>query len=115
MCWGGKVVGELAKSYDLKAIVMMHPSRVTVDDIKEIKVPISILGAELDKQSPPALLRQFEEVLSTKPEVDSFVKIFKGVDHGWTLRYDIGNKDAVKQAEKAHHYMLKWLSKYVKC
>ncbi|RZC92401.1 hypothetical protein C5167_004007 [Papaver somniferum] len=64
----------------------------------EIKVPISILGAELDKQSPPALLRQFEEVLSTKPEVDSFVKIFKGVDHGWTLRYNIGNKVAVKQA-----------------
>ncbi|MCL7026722.1 hypothetical protein MKW94_003952 [Papaver nudicaule] len=115
MCWGGKVVGELAKSDDLKVIVMMHPSRVTVEDIKEIKVPISILGAELDKQSPPALLKQFEEVLSTKPEVDSFVKIFEGVDHGWTLRYDIGNKEAVKQAEKAHHYMLKWLSKYVKC
>ncbi|KAI3877789.1 hypothetical protein MKW92_008408 [Papaver armeniacum] len=106
MCWG-------AKSDDLKAVVMMHPSGATVDDIKEIKVPISILGGELDKLSPPALLKQFEEVLSTKPEVDSFVKVFKGVDHGWTLRYDIGDKEAVKQAEIAHHYMLKWLSKYV--
>ncbi|KAI3926735.1 hypothetical protein MKW92_021821 [Papaver armeniacum] len=113
MCWGGKVVAELAKSDDLKAVVMMHPSGATVDDIKEIKVPISILGGELDKLSPPALLKQFEEVLSTKPEVDSFVKVFKGVDHGWTLRYDIGDKEAVKQAEIAHHYMLKWLSKYV--
>ncbi|KAI3965562.1 hypothetical protein MKX01_010519 [Papaver californicum] len=115
ICWGGKVVGELAKSDDLKAIVMMHPSSVTIDDIKEIKVPISILGAELDKKLPPALLKQFEEVLATKPEVDSFVKIFKGVRHGWTVRYNITDKEAVKHAEKAHHYMLKWLSKYVKC
>ncbi|RZC92402.1 hypothetical protein C5167_004009 [Papaver somniferum] len=34
MCWGGKIVGELAKSDDLKAILMMHPSRVTIEDIK---------------------------------------------------------------------------------
>ncbi|CAK9318594.1 unnamed protein product [Citrullus colocynthis] len=46
--------------------------------------PTSILGAEIDQISPPELLKQFEEVLSTKPEVDGFVKIFPKVSHGWT-------------------------------
>ncbi|KAI3927812.1 hypothetical protein MKW98_023413 [Papaver atlanticum] len=114
MCWGAKVVGELGKSDDLKAIVMAHPSFVTVDDIKEIKVPISILGAETDKMSPPELLKQFEEVLSTKTEVDSFVKIFPGVSHGWTVRYNNEDAAAVKPAEEAHQDMLEWFAKYVK-
>ncbi|KAI3965478.1 hypothetical protein MKW92_036685 [Papaver armeniacum] len=106
---------ELAKSDDLKAIVMMHPALVTVDDIKEIKVPISILGAEVDELSPPELVKQFEQVLLTKSDqVPSFVKIFNGVEHGWTVRYDIENKEAVKHAEEAHTDMLGWLSKYVK-
>ncbi|XP_026379926.1 uncharacterized protein LOC113274499 [Papaver somniferum] len=126
----GKVVGELAKSGDLKAIVMMHPSLVTVDDIKvsidfsvrndkckfsEIKVPISILGAEVDQLSSPELVKQFEQVLQTKSDqVPSFVKIFNGVEHGWTVRYEIENKEAVEHAEEAHANMLELFSKYVK-
>lgn len=34
-----------------------------------VKVPIAILGAEIDQLSPPALLKQFEEILAAKPEV----------------------------------------------
>lgn len=86
-----------------------------MDDIKEIKVPISILGAEVDEASPPELVKQFEQVLLTKSDqVDRFVKIFEGVEHGWTVRYDIENKEAVKHAEEAHADMLEWLSTYVK-
>ncbi|MCL7028669.1 hypothetical protein MKW94_004440 [Papaver nudicaule] len=114
ICWGAKVLVELLKLDNLKAIVMLHPSLVTVDDIEEIKVPISILGAEVDQMSPPEVLKEFEEVLSTKPEVDSFVKIFNGVRHGWTVRYNIKNEEAVKRAEEAHNDMLEWFFKYVR-
>ncbi|KAI3979690.1 hypothetical protein MKX01_013785 [Papaver californicum] len=109
-----KVVGELGKSDDLKAIVMAHPSFFTVDDIKEIKVPISILGVEIDEMSPPELLKQFKEVFSTKTEVDSFVKIFPGVSHGWTVRYNNEDEADVKPVEEAHKDMLEWFTKYVK-
>uniref|UniRef100_A0A1S3Y6N2 Endo-1,31,4-beta-D-glucanase-like n=2 Tax=Nicotiana TaxID=4085 RepID=A0A1S3Y6N2_TOBAC len=68
-CWGAKVVVQLAKSDDIQAAVLLHPSFVTVDDIKEVKAPIAILGAEIDKMSPPELIKQFEEILSSKPEV----------------------------------------------
>ncbi|XP_042516343.1 endo-1,3;1,4-beta-D-glucanase-like isoform X2 [Macadamia integrifolia] len=108
-----KVVVQLAKSDYIQAAVLLHPSRVTVDDIEEVRVPIAVLGAETDKISPPELLKQFEQILSSKPEVDAYVKIFPGVAHGWTVRYDIEHEEAVKSAEEAHQNMLDWFAKYV--
>lgn len=113
-CWGAKVVVELAKSSDIKAAVLLHPSLVSIDDIKEVSVPIAILGAEIDKMSPPELLNKFLEVLSAKPEVDCFVKIFPGVAHGWSVRYSNDDELAVKSAEEAHQDLIDWCTKYVK-
>ncbi|XP_019226645.1 PREDICTED: endo-1,3;1,4-beta-D-glucanase-like isoform X3 [Nicotiana attenuata] len=113
-CWGAKVVTDLAKSDYIQAAVQLHPSLVKVDDIKEVKAPIAILAAEIDRISPPELIKQFEEILSSKPEVDSFVKIFPSVKHGWTVRYNVEDKEAVQSAEEAHQHMLDWFTKYVK-
>uniref|UniRef100_A0A0C9S9C2 TSA: Wollemia nobilis Ref_Wollemi_Transcript_8227_954 transcribed RNA sequence n=1 Tax=Wollemia nobilis TaxID=56998 RepID=A0A0C9S9C2_9CONI len=113
-CWGAKVVVELAKGDVIKAGVLLHPSFVTIDDIKVVKVPIAILGAEIDRTSPPELLKQFEAILSEKAEVDSFVNIYPGVSHGWTVRYDENDETAVKNAEAAHATMLEWFDKYLK-
>jgi dienelactone hydrolase len=114
MCWGAKVVVELSKQELIQAAALLHPSFVTVDDIKSGKVPIAILGAEIDNMSPPALLKQFEEILASKPEVDSYVKIYPKVSHGWTVRYDVNDPEAVKAAEEAHKEMLGWFLTHVK-
>ncbi|XP_059632572.1 endo-1,3;1,4-beta-D-glucanase-like [Cornus florida] len=113
-CWGAKVVVELAKCDYIQAAVMLHPSFVTLDDIHGVKVPISVLGAEIDQISPPELLKQFDEALNVKPEVDGFVKIFPGVAHGWSMRYKDEDEAAVKCAEEAHRDMLDWFVKYLK-
>ncbi|CAN8258361.1 unnamed protein product [Cochlearia groenlandica] len=113
-CWGAKVAVELAKQDLVEAVVLLHPSRVTVDDIKGVKVPISILGAEFDKVSPPELVKQFEDVLAAKPEVKHFVKIFPRVTHGWTVRYNANDPSEVEAAEEAHEDMLDWLIDHVK-
>lgn len=113
-CWGAKVVVELAKTGAIKASVLLHPSFVSVDDIKGVKAPIAILGAEIDRMSPPELLKQFEEILAAKSEVDAQVKIFPKVSHGWTVRYDVADQEAVKCAEEAHSDMLEWFAKFVK-
>jgi len=47
-------------------------------------------------------------------QVDSFVKIFPNVSHGWTVRYDPKDPKAVKAAEKAHDIMIGWFDKYLK-
>ncbi|KAJ0235735.1 DLH domain-containing protein [Hirschfeldia incana] len=114
MCWGGKVVVELSKEELVEAVVLLHPSFVTVDDIKGVKVPIAILGAEIDQTSPPSLLKQFEKILASKPEVNSYVKIYPKVAHGWTVRYKTDDPVAVKTAEEAHQEMLDWFVTYVK-
>jgi carboxymethylenebutenolidase len=47
-------------------------------------------------------------------QLDSFVKIFPGVAHGWTVRYNVEDESAVKSAEEAHLDTLNWFTKYVK-
>ncbi|KAL2906889.1 Endo-1 3 1 4-beta-D-glucanase [Bienertia sinuspersici] len=114
-CWGAKVVVQLAQSDEyIQAGVFLHPSFVTVDDVKGVKVPLAVLGAETDHLSPPELVKQFEEVLNAKPEVDGYCKIYPGVAHGWTVRYDPADAAAVKPAEEAHQDMLGWFQKYIK-
>ncbi|XP_050216507.1 endo-1,3;1,4-beta-D-glucanase-like [Mercurialis annua] len=113
-CWGAKVVVQLAKSGFIQAAVILHPSFVTVDDIKAVEVPFAILGAEVDQLSPPTLVKQFEEVLNTKPEIEHHVKIFPKVVHGWTVRYNVEDENAVKCANEAHADMIEWFTKHVK-
>ncbi|KAL5163569.1 Endo-1,3-1,4-beta-D-glucanase [Glycine soja] len=114
-CWGGKVVVELAKSRLIQADVLLHPAFVSVDDIKGVDIPTAVLGAEIDKMSPPELVKQFEQVLTAKPGVvDCFVKIFPKVSHGWTVRYNPEDAEAVKAAEEAHQDMLNWFAKHLK-
>ncbi|XP_052733298.1 endo-1,3;1,4-beta-D-glucanase isoform X3 [Vigna angularis] len=113
-CWGAKVVVELAKSRLIQTAVLLHPSFVSVDDFKAVDTPIAILGAESDKYSPPELVKEFEEILAAKPGVWSFVKIHPGVEHGWAVRYNTEDAEAVKAAEEAHKDLLDWLAKHLK-
>ncbi|KAL9997843.1 putative dienelactone hydrolase, alpha/Beta hydrolase [Helianthus debilis subsp. tardiflorus] len=109
-CWGGKVVVELAKYGEIQVAALLHPSLVTLDDIKGVRVPIAILGAELDKQSPPELIKEFEAALVAN-EVYHFVKIYPGVGHGWTIRYNDDDAAEVKSAEEAHQDLVNWFMK----
>ncbi|XP_049354559.1 endo-1,3;1,4-beta-D-glucanase-like [Solanum verrucosum] len=103
-CWGGKLFNFLFKTFKLQCL--LHLSFVSVDDFKEVEAPIAILGAEIEHLSPPELVKQFEEILSSKPEADSLVKIYLGVAHGWTVRYNVEDKKAVQSAQEAHQDML---------
>ncbi|KAK7387814.1 hypothetical protein VNO78_22608 [Psophocarpus tetragonolobus] len=113
-CWGAKVVVEVAKSRLIQAAVLLHPSFVSVDDIKGVDIPTAILGAEIDKMSPPELVKQFEQVLTAKAGVDCYAKIFPKVSHGWSVRYSNEDAEAVKAAEEAHLDLLDWFAKHLK-
>ncbi|KAL8472671.1 hypothetical protein ACS0TY_029117 [Phlomoides rotata] len=112
-CWGGMLAVRLAALEDyIQAAVLLHPGVITEEQINEVKAPLALLIAENDQICPTELLIHIGEILSAKSEVDSFVKVYPGVDHGWTLRYD--DEFAVKSAEEAQSDMINWLSKYIK-
>ncbi|XP_047983611.1 endo-1,3;1,4-beta-D-glucanase-like [Salvia hispanica] len=113
-CWGGMAVVRLAKYDCIDAAVLLHPGPITQDQINEVKCPIAILGAEIDNYAPPELLKQLGEVLAEKSEVDSYVKIFPGVAHGWSVRYEDDDEFGVKSAEESHVDVMNWFTKHIK-
>ncbi|KAG4977595.1 hypothetical protein JHK82_036863 [Glycine max] len=113
-CWGGVVVVKLAMSTDIQAAVILHPGLIADNEFNEVRIPIAILGAEIDHLFPPERLKQIEEMLSVKAEFESFVKLYPGVSHGWTLRYNDDDEATVKSAKEAHQDMLNWFIKHVK-
>jgi hypothetical protein len=38
--------------------------------ISDVKQPIAILGAEIDRASPPEVVKEFAKILTSKPEVN---------------------------------------------
>ncbi|XP_027062045.1 endo-1,3;1,4-beta-D-glucanase-like [Coffea eugenioides] len=99
-------VVKLAKYDSIQAAVILHPGSISEDDIHEVKVPIALLGAETDHLCLPELLTKLNGILTEKPEVDNFLKIYPSVKHGWILMYSDDNEFAVKVAEAAHSDML---------
>ncbi|CAA0838967.1 alpha/beta-Hydrolases superfamily protein [Striga hermonthica] len=113
-CWGGKVAVDLSKPPSVRAVVLLHPTYINVTDIQGVNAPIAILGGQNDTLVPPSLIKQYESALNARHKVESFVKIFPGVKHGWTLKYNDTDKAAVKMAEEAHKDLLSWFVKYIK-
>jgi len=106
-CWGAKIAAIVGKEQDVRAIVQCHPSFVEASDYEEVSVPIAVLAAPTDG------VDKYEELLASRTELKSFVKIFTGVRHGWTVRYDENDEHAVEEANEAHNLMLDWFAKYL--
>ena len=47
-------------------------------------------------------------------QMDSYVKIFPKVSHGWIVRYNVEDEAAVKSAEESHYNLLEWFAMYLK-
>ncbi|KAH8955497.1 hypothetical protein BDL97_08G142400 [Sphagnum fallax] len=106
-CWGAKVGALVGKDHTFKAIVQLHPSFVEPSDYEEIKPAIAVLASPTDKAEISG------PILAARNNIDTFVKVFPNVTHGWTCRYDENDPVAVADAEEAHKDMLDWYAKHL--
>ncbi|KAG0570363.1 hypothetical protein KC19_6G156800 [Ceratodon purpureus] len=111
-CWGTKILVSLLKGdTPLAAAIMCHPSFITNDEMKEVKVPLVVLGAEIDIVTAAAQVMEYGAILHDNAAIvgsESYVKIYKGADHGWTTRYNLNDVEARNRAETAHEEIIAW-------
>lgn len=113
-CYGGKVGAIIAKDDVTDAIVILHPGRVTNDDIKLVKTPFAILAAEIDQTTPVAHVEEWKKILESQNEVEYWVKVFPGQRHGWSVRYDENDEKSFKPAYEAQEDAINWFKKHLK-
>ncbi|KAK8633284.1 hypothetical protein V6N13_014130 [Hibiscus sabdariffa] len=51
--------------------------------------------------------------ISAMAATDSLAKVFLGVGHGWTMRYNDEDESAVKSSQEDQDDMFNWFNKYV--
>lgn len=110
-CWGGKVAILTVNKYPnvVNAIVQLHPGGVVEKDYVTIVTPIMILASPTDNvANVTGVLR-----MRKQEKVKVFVKIFKDVVHGWTVRYNESDPKQVYRANRAHGLLLDWYHKYL--
>jgi dienelactone hydrolase len=110
-CYGGKIGSVVATKGTADAVVIMHPAKVVVDDIKKVNTPLAVLSAEHDKLTTVSDVKEWDGILSSKGNY--FSKIYPGVDHGWTVRYDENDEQAVKIAYEAQADCISWFKKHL--
>lgn len=93
----------------VNAIVQLHPGGVVETDYVTIVTPIMILASPTDNvANVTGVLR-----MRKQEKVKVFVKIFKDVVHGWTVRYNESDPKQVYRANRAHGLLLDWYRKYL--
>lgn len=113
-CYGGKIGAMLAKDSVTDAIVILHPGRVTNDEIKSVKTPFAILAAEFDDNCTLEQVEEYKTILESQKDVEFLVKVFKGQHHGWAIRYDESDKQSFTPAYEAQADTLSWFKKHLK-
>lgn len=123
-CWGGLYPFRLSHNHpDAKttsgqpladAFFSAHASSVTVpQDIEGVTMNLSYAIGDDDVVMNIKQVRQVQEILMHKEDVDSEVVIYPGAKHGFAVRASRTEPDAqeTKQAEEAERQAITWFQR----
>ncbi|KZT09240.1 alpha/beta-hydrolase [Laetiporus sulphureus 93-53] len=112
-CWGGRYAITMNKDFD--ATVAAHPSLVSFPkELDGITKPISFAIAETDDHYGPRHATETERILKEKGLTDFEVVVYKGVNHGWTVRTNMAIPEKKEKRDEAKEQVLVWFERYLK-
>jgi len=99
-CWGGRAAFNSSVNGMIKAAVSLHGGGVLVETCKDVACPVFFIQAELDNHPPLALVESMKKALEGMKK-EAKLKVYPGVNHGFSVRADPSDANAVKQADTA--------------
>ena len=110
-CWGGRFALTMNSQFD--ATVACHPSLVDFPgELSGITRPISFAIAETDQHYGVEKAVETEKILRAKGQ--SFeVVVYKGVQHGWTIRANMGDIEKKAARDKAKEQVVGWFEQHL--
>ncbi|KAI0373680.1 alpha/beta-hydrolase [Pilatotrama ljubarskyi] len=112
-CWGGRFA--ISQNARFDASVAAHPSLVKFPaELEGVKGPFSLAVAADDKGYDRTRAEETEKILRGKGLEDVEVRVYEGVQHGWTTRADLKDEKQKKARDDAVEQVVGWFEKYLK-
>ncbi|KAL1919898.1 uncharacterized protein VTP21DRAFT_1830 [Calcarisporiella thermophila] len=111
-CYGAKPAFLLSIAGKLDALAVAHPTLLNKDDLKAVPGPVLYICAEVDQQFTDEL-RAFAEEEMKRRQVPSKFVFYPGTVHGFTMRYDPDDQEAVKKAHDAREQTIQFFEEHL--
>ncbi|KAF8198272.1 dienelactone hydrolase [Mycena galopus ATCC 62051] len=110
-CFGAPFVMDLAGTDNIVAAAFAHPAWLTEDQFKNLKRPLFLSCAEIDKTFTTEFRRRAEDILvETKAQYQ--IQVFSSVQHGFAVRGDPENPDARWAKEESARGIIDWFTRF---
>ncbi|KJA16308.1 hypothetical protein HYPSUDRAFT_71469 [Hypholoma sublateritium FD-334 SS-4] len=116
-CYGGSTSVRLGGTDLVNSVIIVHPGRFSLDELKAIKVPAAWICAEEDMYFPDSLRAQSEAEFAGRKDKPNFVeyefKEYKGTAHGFASRPNLELPETKEAFEGAFEQTVEWFKKTV--
>ncbi|KAF5374137.1 hypothetical protein D9615_008880 [Tricholomella constricta] len=114
-CAGGSTAIRLASTEWIQSVVICHPGRFRLPELKAIKVPSAWVCADEDKFFSKSRRMKAEATFrrrkGTEKGIDYEFEEYRGTTHGFACRPDLAVKEMREAYEKAFEQTVRWFSK----
>ncbi|KAH9480066.1 Hydrolase tropI [Psilocybe cubensis] len=114
-CFGGSTCVRFGGTGLVDSVVVVHPGKFSLDQVKAIKVPTAWACAEEDMWFPDTLRSAAEAEFASRKGKDNFVeyefKEYKGTTHGFASRPNVSIPEAIEAHKAALDQTIEWFKK----
>jgi len=116
-CFGGSAGIRLASTDLIDTVVIAHPGRCNITEIKAMKIPTAFACAEEDMSFGPALRNQAEAAFAERKGKDNFIEYefvdYTGTVHGYAARPNLALPVIKEAFEKTTTQTVQWFKKWL--